>query len=81
MSGGLTSRLMAVPEVMRRARGVSRDDALTAGLVAAPFAAAFGVWWNALTWWPNAITLALTAIVWVALALWIAGFRRGGETE
>ena len=40
---------------MSKASGVSLDDWLVAALVAAPFAGAFGIWVNALTWWPNAV--------------------------
>ncbi|MER2507837.1 MAG: hypothetical protein ABTQ27_03660 [Amaricoccus sp.] len=78
---GLLSHLAGVPGTLRLARGVSLDDALTAGLVAAPFAGAAGIWISALTWWPNLLIQALTAVLWLALALWIAGFRREGEPE
>jgi hypothetical protein len=58
---------------LRRGLTVPMMDRAIAALVAAPFAGALGVWWNALTWWPNMVTLALTAASWIVLAVWVSG--------
>jgi hypothetical protein len=58
------------------------EDILVAGLVAAPFAGTFGIWLSWLTWWPNPVLWVATAIVLVALGLWIAGRGVGvAETQ
>lgn len=58
---------------LRRGLSVSMMDRAVGKLVAMPFAGAFGIWWNALTWWPNMVTLSLTAVLWIVLATWISG--------
>ena len=58
---------------LRRGLGVGFEDRAIGGLVAMPFAAFVGIWWNALTWWPNMLTFGLTAVLWVVMATWVAG--------
>ncbi len=66
----------------RAGLGVQGEDLLVAALVALPFAGCFGIWFNALTWWPNPIVWLLTALAQAALTFWIAGraVAKGGIT-
>ncbi|PZQ49235.1 MAG: hypothetical protein DI556_11835 [Rhodovulum sulfidophilum] len=58
---------------LRRGLTVPLEDRLIGGLVAMPFAGFLGIWWNALTWWPSMLTLGLTALIWLPMAVWVAG--------
>ena len=60
-------------EDLARGLRVGLEDRAIGGLVAAPFAGALGIWFNALTWAPNLLTLAITLLIWAPLATWIAG--------
>jgi hypothetical protein len=60
-------------EDLLRGLTVSMMDRAVGKLVAMPFAGAIGIWWNALTGWPDMVTLGLTAILWIVLATWISG--------
>ena len=61
---------------MGKARGVSGEDMLVAGLVAGPFAATFAIWLSWLTWWPNAVILLVWLAVQILGLLWVAGHVR-----
>ncbi|MFQ8431542.1 hypothetical protein [Amaricoccus sp. W119] len=58
---------------LRRGLTVSLEDRAIGALVAMPFAAFIGIWWNALTWWPNMLTFALTFLIWLPMSAWVAG--------
>ncbi|TPE53817.1 hypothetical protein [Amaricoccus solimangrovi] len=60
-------------EDLRRGLSVPLEDRVIGALVAMPFAGFLGIWWNALTWWPNMLTFALTVLVWLPMAAWVAG--------
>ncbi len=60
-------------EDLRRGLRVGLEDRLIGGLVALPFAGFLGIWFNALTWAPSALTLAITAVIWLPMATWVAG--------
>jgi hypothetical protein len=69
----LKRRLSEAPGAMRAGLGASGEDMAVATLVAAPFAATFGIWLSWATWWPNLPVWIATAIVLVAGAFWAAG--------
>ncbi len=60
-------------EDLRRGLRVGLEDRAIGGLVALPFAGALGIWFNALTSAPNPVTWAITLLIWLPLATWIAG--------
>ncbi|HMQ91917.1 MAG TPA: hypothetical protein PKA33_04085 [Amaricoccus sp.] len=61
---------------MGKARGVSGEDMLIAGLVAAPFTTAFAIWLSQLTWWPNAMIILIWLAVQILGTFWVAGHVR-----
>ena len=60
-------------EDLGRGLKVGLEDRVIGGLVAAPFAGFLGIWLNALAGWPSLVTLAITVLIWLPLATWIAG--------
>lgn len=70
---GLTIKPADVMATLRRGFGASGEDRATAAMVAAPFSGAIGIFINALTWWPDMLTLGITLLIWITMALWIAG--------
>jgi hypothetical protein len=60
-------------EDLRRGLRVGLEDRAIGGLVALPFAGFLGIWLNALTWWPSPLTIAITLLIWLPMAAWVAG--------
>ncbi len=75
-------------ERLGRAMGTGRaglrasvEDLIVAALVAAPFAATFGISLSWLTWWPNPVIWTAAAAAQAGATLWIAGRRLAGEND